>query len=617
MVRDRVYLPVNAETNKYLYGTPQNKLFQNQESLRYFSEVLINSKEFLELDKYNQITEFFTPTIDILAQELVDEFKERGLDNKDRLETILNDLKYAREILQKEGLVRDTNIDFYEKSLRKYTLGKETKNTEMAIAQAKNLLREYLLEEPEIIKQVILKLAYNIENLSIFIGRKLYWKKDIENSVKANYQILLNLLQNKNISQKNINNLFRKICAYPEYFTNPQTQEKKFYCNYPHGIEKSSFASDENYQEAVINAVNNTTIQERFNKFLEMLEEEKDFYYIFDVFNLKFGRESAGEVKFGEITYYDKDNAKEKFDKLNYDNRKEKLDSKIKVKALVPFRVKTYFPEVSALRARDAVKTNLSFLKLMYNRQQKDKTIFEPSNKSITVSYSYDILDSDYYKVGGYWTIDDSDNPMDNNLLHDNYYVKEEMNTKLNQFFSRLFDKQMKDELSSSEKIVVQIYEKLQKSIEAKSYSDMLFYTWNCLEFIASNIDKSKDKIEIVNEIVYTFVELLYLQSQRYIYDEKSRRKECKQISKKIVTYAYLYRNKIAHSHLVENQLMIATTKGLHMALKEFLSLIFHKISNDIDLLIKDLYFLVKGDIEMHSLYMKQKYIKHIPSTPS
>lgn len=54
-----------------------------------------------------------------------------------------------------------------------------------------------------------------------------------------------------------------------------------------------------------MNSVNNLSIEQRFNRFIELLYEEKDCYYVFKILNTKIdSRNQRNEIKYGDIIYY-------------------------------------------------------------------------------------------------------------------------------------------------------------------------------------------------------------------------------------------------------------------------------------------------------------------------
>ncbi len=65
-----------------------------------------------------------------------------------------------------------------------------------------------------------------------------------------------------------------------------------------------------------------------------------------------------------------------------------------------------------------------------------------------------------------------------------------------------------------------------------------------------------------------------------------------------MVIYSYSYRNKLVHSHLLEDSLMISCTKGLNLIFKELLNLIINKIIIVSDFNMDDVINQLKSDLE-------------------
>lgn len=619
MVRDRVYLPVNTETNKYLYGTPQNKKYKEQIAIEYFLS-LIKNKSFKELNEYDQVTNFFQPSIDTVTKELIDELQENELKRKARIEQLIKDIESSISYLG-QLIVGNIDITYYISSVRKYALQDGAKNKDLAIANAKNILEIYLANEARIIKEIVLKISELMGKYCqyVFVDDSLLFDQKVVDELKDSYGVLLNILQNKNVTKKDLVKQFEKIFDNPRYsrYSVKHCRQKLFY-KYPHDLIRGKYESKSDYEYRVIGHVRALTINDRLNRFLELLNDEKDYYYIFDILNVNFAPKSSGEAKFGEIIYYDNRHVKSK----GYKNKSNIRDEFVKnacIKAMLPFKVNSLFPEMSALKARDVVKTNLHFMKLMFNRDNNTflSNTLEPIFNKISVSLSYMVLDEDFYVKAFMHTVYDRNKSLQKDNLNNSYYVCDELNEKLNKFFSKIYHKQVSGELTTNEKTLIQVYEKMQKSLEAESYNDKLFYTWNAFEYIAKKID-GNGWFKIIEDIVYIILELVYSQEYRYISHKcKESNEFWKDKSNRLITYAYLYRNKIAHSHLVENQFMISISRGLNFILRNFLSLVLNRIIADIDLSLKDLYFLVKSDIEVNSAYMFDKKSKRVPSTPS
>lgn len=119
-INEIIYPLVEFETNKYICGSYHQKLYQEKYNLDRFIWIIKNQK-FKEHKDFNQISNFFQPSIEILAKEILDDLNENGLTKKeDRLEIFLDDLKYTIEFYKSVLIDFDLkNIEYFYKSTRK------------------------------------------------------------------------------------------------------------------------------------------------------------------------------------------------------------------------------------------------------------------------------------------------------------------------------------------------------------------------------------------------------------------------------------------------------------------------------------------------------------------
>jgi len=75
----------------------------------------------------------------------------------------------------------------------------------------------------------------------------------------------------------------------------------------------------------------------------------------------------------------------------------------------------------------------------------------------------------------------------------------------------------------------------------------------------------------------------------------------------RLVVYAYFYRNKIIHEHLVENPFMISITRGLNILLANLLGSLVEKIIFNPDFIMEDIVRQIKSDLEKQVKQISQK----------
>jgi len=152
--------------------------------------------------------------------------------------------------------------------------------------------------------------------------------------------------------------------------------------------------------------------------------------------------------------------------------------------------------------------------------------------------------------------------------------------------------------LTNNDYLILQSLEKYKQSAEAASYSDLLLYTWNGLEFISKAFSNKKNKLEIIQELVALVYSFIYINKyHKWDLKDKKAVSEINKRAERLVVYVYTYRNKLVHSHLIENSFMISLSKGINIVFKEILSLLIDKIILNNDFIIEDIMNQLKSDL--------------------
>ena len=223
-----MYPLVEYETNKFIKNSFHQQKYQERFNLDKFISI-INSSSFKEHKEYNQVSNFFQPSIEIIAKEILDDLNENGLKRrKDRLTLFLKDLNHIINIYK--NILEDVNLDniiYFNNSIKKH-IHSDSSNLELAKADITNLIQEYNLIEKSIITSIVLKLSELVSKNYSFILFD-FWYDDDENikpffqnnitqkEIEKYFALLLIILMNKNISKKEIIDLFIKLCSYTTY----------------------------------------------------------------------------------------------------------------------------------------------------------------------------------------------------------------------------------------------------------------------------------------------------------------------------------------------------------------------------------------------------------------
>ena len=609
-----VYPLVEFETNKYILDSFHQKKYQEKFNLDMFIDIIKNQK-FKEHKDFNQISNFFQPSIEILAKEIIDDLNENELKRKDdRLEVFLDDLKNTIQFYKSVLIDFDLkNIEYFYNSTRKNIMSNQS-NLDLAKGDITNLLQEYQLIEKSIISKIIQKMSDLVSKNYIFVLFDFWFENDdsvlkinlIKEKIEKYYSLLLVILMNKGISKKEITELFKKLCSYSNFHQFISRDGIYFKCDYPIDLE-NNFGNLAEYRFQLMNIVNNLTIEERFNRFIELLYEEKDCHYIFNVLNTELdSSNNANEIQYGNIIYYNEQIFKSKGYRNNLKiDEKDKFRNEKEVKVIVSFKTKRYFSNISTLKVRNIIENNISLLKLFGNNNSNEKEdYFKPSPSKMDISYSHFVLDEDFYIISGSQTIYDGDFTFKSNKIYEKIYTKDEYQKKLNKFLTHLNYKQIENTLTSNDELILQSLKKLKLSLESNSYSDLLLHTWNGFEFLAKSFNNKKEKIKDLIILVYSFI----YTNEHYRYDlnDKSIQNKIKKNATHLFVYAYTYRNKLVHSHLLEDSLMISFAKGLNIIFKELLSLIIDKIIIVSDFNIDDIFNQLNSDLSKRNSERKK-----------
>jgi len=290
-----------------------------------------------------------------------------------------------------------SNIKCFYKSAKKNIMSNNV-NIEIAKADIANLLQEYRLIEKSIITYIVQKMAVLVQKNFTFVLYHFWYQDDgtpylnniTEAKIEKYFALLLVVLMNKNITKKEVVELFTKLCSYSNYYSYISNDGIYFDSKYPLDLE-NNYKNLSEYRFNIMNIVNNLTIEERFNRFIELLYEEKECYYIFEILNAEIN--SAHEVQYGNVSYYDETIFKSKgYRSIPGFDRKDSFRSEHEVKAIIPFKTNRYFSNISSLKVRKIIENNISFLKLFTNNSSEKEKYFKPSPSKMHVSYSHFIF---------------------------------------------------------------------------------------------------------------------------------------------------------------------------------------------------------------------------------
>ena len=605
-----MYSMVEFETNKYICGSYHQKLYQEKYNLDRFIWIIKNQK-FKEHKDFNQISNFFQPSIEILAKEILDDLNENGLNRKDdRLKVFLDDLKNTIQFYKSVLIDFDLkNIEYFYNSARKNIMSNPS-NLDLAMGDITNLLQEYQLIEKSIITNIIQQMTHFVSKNYTFVLFDFWFEDDdapvfkvnlIQEIIEKYFSLLLRILMNKGITKKEVVKLFEKLCSYSNFHQFISGDGIYFKCDYPIDLE-NNFENLAEYRFQLMNIVNNLTIKERFNRFIELLYEEKDCHYIFNVLNTELDNShNINEIQYGNIIYYNEQIFKSKGYRNNSEfDGKDKFRNEKEIKVIIPFKTKRYFSNISTLKVKNIIENNISLLKLFgHNNSYEKEDYFKPSPSKMEISYSHFILDEDFYIIGGLQTIYDRDFTFKANYIYENIYTNDEYQKKLNKFLAHLNYKQIENTLTSNDELILQSLKKLKLSLESHSYSDLLLHTWNGFEFLIKGFKDKKEKLKMIEELIILMYSFIY-SNKHYKWDttDSKIKNQILVKAKRLVIYSYTYRNKLVHSHLLEDSLMISFAKGLNIIFKELLNLIINKIIIVSDFNMDDVINQLKSDLE-------------------
>ena len=162
------------------------KKYQEKYNLDKFIGIIKNQK-FKEHKDFNQISNFFQPSIEILAKEILDDLNENRLNRKDdRLELFLDDLKNTIQFYKSVLIDFDLkNIEYFYKSARKNIMSNPS-NLDLAMGDITNLLQEYQLIEKSIITNIIQQMTHFVSKNYTFVLFDFWFEDDDAPVFKVN-----------------------------------------------------------------------------------------------------------------------------------------------------------------------------------------------------------------------------------------------------------------------------------------------------------------------------------------------------------------------------------------------------------------------------------------------
>jgi hypothetical protein len=597
---------VEFETNKFIHNSYHHKKYINRYNMNRFMS-LVNQSYFKEHKDFNEISNFFPLSPEILSKTISEELEETG--DKKRLKVFFKDLdnaiKKIEHVLPKLDIV---DLSSYMNQSKRYSLSTYDRDLPLARAAMQNFINEYKSIEREILEIIMQNLSSLVESNYRFLFGEHYQNLDEnynnvnEQKIKKYISLLYSTMLSKNITKKEIVDIFRKLMSDVEYW------HCNFLCNYPHGLDYDSYEYSGHYHFDVYKYVENLSISDRFNKFIDLLSQEIECYYIFQILNTELYK--LDEIIFGDITYYNEKVHKAKrwkTVKIHSDDDKEKFGNGKHVKAILQYKTKKHFSNVSFLEARKVVENNISLLKLFGNCNLKEKVkLFKPDVSPMDVSYSYYILDENYYMLGSSHTVYDGNFSFEKNIIYDEFFEDKIYEEQLNVFIKQINHKQKGNYLTQTDLLILQVLSKYKKSVESSNFTDVLLNTWNAFEFLtkAFNVSNSQNLTNLQKiEKVVDFIELIYsfvYMNEHHKWDltNSKAKRIVKSRSNRLVTYAYFYRNQIVHGHLVENPFMISVTRGLNIFLANLLGLIMEKIVFMPDYSMDNIFKQLQSDLE-------------------
>jgi len=601
---------VEFETNKFIHNSYHHKKYIDNYNMDRFI-FLVNSTNFKEHKDFNEISNFFPLSPEILSKAISEELEENGY--KKRLEVFFEDLKLSLKMIKCVLPELDIVTLFsYVNQSKRYSLSKSERDLTSARAAMQNFMIEYQSVEKAILDVLMQNLSALVEGNSDFLFGEHYYNLDEHydninaQNIKKYLSLLYMILLSKNITKKEIVDIFKKLMSDIRYI---KCKEKShFLCNYPHDLDYDSYKYAGYYYFDVYQHMESLKIEDRFYKFLDLFYQEIECYYIFHILNSEL--HESDEITFGDITYYNEKVHKAKrwkTDKVVSDDDREKFGNGGHVKAILQYKTKKYFSNVSFLEARKVVENNISLLKLFGNRNLKENVeLFKPDVSPMDVSYSYYILDENHYMLGSRHTVYDGNFSFEKNIIYDGFFEDKTYEEQLNVFIKQINHKQKENYLTQIDLLILQVLSKFQKSVESSNFTDVLLNTWNAFEFLtrAFNVSSGQNltnqqKIEKIIDFIELIYSFVYInEHHRWDLTNSKAKTIIKQRANRLVTYAYFYRNQIVHGHLIENPFMISVTRGFNIFLAHLLSLIMKKIVFNSDCGMDDIFKQLQSDLE-------------------
>jgi len=259
---------------------------------------------------------------------------------------------------------------------------------------------------------------------------------------------------------------------------------------------------------------------------------------------------------------------------------------------------------MSALKVRNIIENNISFFKLINGYSDEKAQYFKPSPSKMDVSYSHKVLDNDYFMISNTSTIYDGDETLNKNIIFNGIFTNDIINTKLDLLMKHLNYKQVEGGLTANDYLILQSLQKYKQSIESTSFTDLLLLSWNGLEFLSKAIN-NEDKIDTIKDFASLVYSFIYTNNYKKDLSKAKLVKEIERRAKHLIVYAYTYRNKIVHSHLIEDSLMISISKGINIIFKNILILFIEKIALSPDFDLENIVNQLKSDLNKNIEKMK------------
>jgi len=196
---------VEFETNKYIHGTYHHKKYIDRYNMDRFIAIL-NNPTFKEHKDFNEITNSFPLSMELISNEIIYELEEKGFEK--RLKVFVGDLTYIlKEIKLVLPKFDSSSLDTYLTLAKRYIFSTTEKDLDLAKGHILNFLYKYQSIEKEIVSIIVSGLASLVENNYYFILAGFWYDDDealdnrTEDKIYRLYSILYSILLSKNITK--------------------------------------------------------------------------------------------------------------------------------------------------------------------------------------------------------------------------------------------------------------------------------------------------------------------------------------------------------------------------------------------------------------------------------